>query len=246
VNCLPGDAIIPFADGVEVAYRRWYSGKLTEIVMASGKTLRATPNHPVLTPHGWVKIDALKEGDYVIETAGKIIRPVTAEANEHHTQMTISEIFGAVSERGVPQVLAGQSQQFHGDGSKADVDVVYAVRPLRLSYPSPTGAGSHFQALLFEPGVDRPSIDPKTPSQRQNAFPFPVKAGKVIKVNRIGFSGHVYNLQTVSGQYISQGVVTHNCRCWLEYIASPRRLPDQFLTRRGQEFIAAGGQRSAA
>jgi hypothetical protein len=28
-----------------------------------------------------------------------------------------------------------------------------------------------------------------------------------------------------------------NCRCWLTYITSPRRLPDAFLTRKGQEWI---------
>ena len=29
-----------------------------------------------------------------------------------------------------------------------------------------------------------------------------------------------------------------NCRCWLTYITSPRKLPDAFLTRKGQEWIA--------
>ncbi len=29
-----------------------------------------------------------------------------------------------------------------------------------------------------------------------------------------------------------------NCRCWLEYVTSPRALSDQFLTAKGQEFVA--------
>lgn len=33
-----------------------------------------------------------------------------------------------------------------------------------------------------------------------------------------------------------------NCRCWLSYILSPRRLPDEFLTSKGQEWIAKGTQ----
>ena len=31
-----------------------------------------------------------------------------------------------------------------------------------------------------------------------------------------------------------------NCRCWYSYITSPRKLPDEMLTRRGQEWIARG------
>jgi len=36
------------------------------------------------------------------------------------------------------------------------------------------------------------------------------------------------------------------CRCFVEYITSPRRLPDTMLTRKGQEWLADGGQRKAA
>lgn len=31
-----------------------------------------------------------------------------------------------------------------------------------------------------------------------------------------------------------------NCRCWYQYILSPRRLPDELLTRKGQEWITKG------
>jgi hypothetical protein len=34
-----------------------------------------------------------------------------------------------------------------------------------------------------------------------------------------------------------------SCRCWYKYITSPRRLPDGFLTKKGQEWIALGAQR---
>jgi len=36
------------------------------------------------------------------------------------------------------------------------------------------------------------------------------------------------------------------CRCFVEYITSPRRLPDTMLTRKGQKWLADGGQRKAA
>jgi hypothetical protein len=35
------------------------------------------------------------------------------------------------------------------------------------------------------------------------------------------------------------------CRCWWQWITSPRRLPDEMLTRKGQEWVARGQQRAA-
>ena len=36
------------------------------------------------------------------------------------------------------------------------------------------------------------------------------------------------------------------CRCWYQWITSPRRLPDDCLTRAGQEWVVAGRERWAA
>lgn len=139
VYCLPGDSRIPFADGVEVAYRRWYSGELTEIVMTSGKTLRATPNHPVMTPNGWVAIGLLKEGDDVIEAAEQDIK--SWKHNQGDAIPTIAQIFDAVRGLGVAQVVGGRREQFHGDGSEGDIDVVSAAGPLRFGAVPESGKG---------------------------------------------------------------------------------------------------------
>lgn len=50
-----------------------------------------------------------------------------------------------------------------------------------------------------------------------------VAADEVIGVNRLPFTGHVFNLDTSAGWYTSNGIVTHNCRC----AVSPADLPDQ-------------------
>lgn len=47
-----------------------------------------------------------------------------------------------------------------------------------------------------------------------------VSLQEVIKVGNVNFSGHVYNLQTNSGLYVADGIITHNCRCWLQPIVS--------------------------
>lgn len=40
-----------------------------------------------------------------------------------------------------------------------------------------------------------------------------IVADRILKVSRRHFSGHVYNLQTSTGWYIAEGIITHNCRC---------------------------------
>ena len=40
----------------------------------------------------------------------------------------------------------------------------------------------------------------------------------VVKIDRAAWSGHVYNLQTETGHYTANGIVTHNCLC----VLSPR------------------------
>jgi hypothetical protein len=40
-----------------------------------------------------------------------------------------------------------------------------------------------------------------------------VAPSKIVKIDRHSFIGHVYNLDTGQGWYISETIVTRNCRC---------------------------------
>lgn len=131
VYCFPWDSKIPFADSVEKAYRRWYSGQLAEIVTDSGKTLRATPNHPVLTSGGWKPIGLLNQGDYVIEIADETIE--AAKKHEDYSEPLISEIFGTLQENGIIQSLDLRPTDFHGDGTNGKVDIVFSARELSFN-----------------------------------------------------------------------------------------------------------------
>ena len=139
VNCLPGSVRIPFADGVMVGYRRWYSGELTEIITHTGETLQATPNHPILTPNGLVGIGSLKKGDYVIQIAKQCINSISEvrKNNHHHTPPLIAKIFSALDKTGRMEHRPGFCSQFHGDGSiESNVDIVWADRPLTFDFVS--------------------------------------------------------------------------------------------------------------
>lgn len=276
INCFPASTSVQFADGVEKAFRRWYSGELTEIVTDSNKTFRATPNHPVLTPHGWVAIDALNLGDDIVEIADECIDPVVAKNNVNHAPVTISEIFEALTYAGTSRLEVAFRSQFHGDGiANGYVDVVSAIWPLSFyakslllqsgrkhdfTVPNQTtlcrsfiqhfllrsfNAAASFVSCLSQPftpdiafalhpdtigstsianftarGED--ALDDTATSkvmelrQRQDTKPtlvLPTQLARIRKINHTTFDGHVFNLQTKSGWYVSQGIVTHNCRC---------------------------------
>lgn len=52
-----------------------------------------------------------------------------------------------------------------------------------------------------------PSRDSLTPFAGQ------IVTDRVVELRRRGFRGHVYNLQTATGWYVANGILTHNCRC---------------------------------
>ena len=53
----------------------------------------------------------------------------------------------------------------------------------------------------------------------------PVFQDKVAYVDTVGFSGHVYNLESGDHSYIAQGIFNHNCRCaWIPMVENPREV----------------------
>jgi hypothetical protein len=53
----------------------------------------------------------------------------------------------------------------------------------------------------------------ETNSKVLDPFARNIEFDRVLKVSRRSFSNHVYNLETKTGWYIADGILTHNCRC---------------------------------
>lgn len=211
INCFPADTKIDSALDVEVAYRHWHSGDLTEIVTDSGKTLRATVNHPILTGRGWRPIGSLDEGDHVVEVSQKVIDAVVPELDEDDRVSAIVEIFHAVQDSLGSKSKVALGADFHGDSTDRDVDVVLAARPLGFGRKVFDGQSLR-QFGLAEPD----NLVPELTGKRKNAstaFVQIVKATRIVEVKRCRFDGHVFNLQTSTGWYVANGIVSHNCRC---------------------------------
>lgn len=84
-----------------------------------------------------------------------------------------------------------------------------------------------------EATADGGASDAESGGEGQFTLPGLVAADQIINVERVPYAGHVFNLQTASGWYIANGIVTHNCRCTVAFLtpaemgerARPRVVP---------------------
>lgn len=109
---------------------RWYEGDLVEIVTAGGLHLPVTPNHPILTPQGWVAAGLLQVGDDVVRNG--LSERVSAQVHPDEQQIpalienVARALGGALA---VPAIrVPTTAVDFHGDGIDGEVCVVRADR----------------------------------------------------------------------------------------------------------------------
>lgn len=128
VNCFPGETRV-MARGVRRIFRRWYSGDLVEIRTTLGHHLTGTPNHPVLTPEGWIALGALDEGGHVF-SGGRLDPLLGAHRDDDDAPPTLEQVF-RLSSGGDRALHVGSPLDFHGDGQGHEVDVVSVDGELR-------------------------------------------------------------------------------------------------------------------
>lgn len=79
------------------------------------------------------------------------------------------------------------------------------------TFDSLAGSRSAEQAPTFEFCNQRSSTEIKHLAGFLGVQASEICFDRVVQVNRRDFAGHVYNLQTKAGWYISNGIITHNC-----------------------------------
>jgi hypothetical protein len=75
------------------------------------------------------------------------------------------------------------------------------------------GARPGWYAAMLQFAHDDAVRNPALAADLSGIEPGNVELDTVVELKRIGFSDHVYNLETSTGWYVAQGVVSHNCRC---------------------------------
>jgi uracil-DNA glycosylase len=276
VGCFPGSTKVS-AHGIERGYRRWYDGAVVDLVTRRHQ-LTGTPNHPVLTPEGWVPLQQLHKGSYVYRDIGYEDRISSVDPHVENRPTELQKVYETFAQSGVCDRVIDSQVNFHGDGGNGDVDVVSLQRKLlsdrhpqltelicqilleesyNLSsfskakstfshaffrlfggfFPAPACfvGGAHVPLPIFwseflhaqphdfaartqrhitlskelvEPGLS----NAKLPSQVLDSLSGEVALDEVLDVRFREYSGHVFNLQTSSGQYTADGIIVSNCR----------------------------------
>ena len=70
-----------------------------------------------------------------------------------------------------------------------------------------------FRGDLLVASADDTTVNAETLAKSLLGDTAEVFLSDVVKIESGQFVGHVYNLQTVTGAYIANGIVAHNCRC---------------------------------
>lgn len=131
VNCFPGGTGVRLPSSVRKAYRRHYSGKMIRVVTVAGRHLSGTPNHPVFTEFGQVRLGDIEPGDKVVCCSRSYWESLATNPDVEASPSKIEQLFDSLSQSGVPERFVGVSVDFHGDGIDGNVDVVASDRQLR-------------------------------------------------------------------------------------------------------------------
>ena len=187
-RCLPGGVLVS-GPRFSAHYSRWYEGKLVVLKTRGGDELPCTPNHPVLTPKGWVAAGMLDVGDKVVKYVGGQGSVLGFDPDNVEVPTLIEDAANALLKSGEMSSarVPVSPEDFHGDGVDGEVDVVYSD--------------------------SRKQGDADAESGREliNRLAGKIELLDVVDIQVRDFHGHVYNLQTEMGWYAANNIITHNC-----------------------------------
>lgn len=98
------------------------------------------------------------------------------------------------------------------------------------------GSSSRLDAVVMETLGDRSSIDPELVGKLVDAGAGIVSTDDVVDVGVFEYSGHVYDLSSVTGLMVVEGLLVSNCRCY----AAP------FFVTEGEDKAATDARRAKA
>lgn len=134
-NCFVGETKITSDSEIVRSYKQKYKGDLINIKTASGVNFTCSPNHPILTPNGWVCAKSLKNGNNILVTffgQDSFLR-VNPHINHRPARIDTIHKFGKITGG---QRTCSMSVDFHGDVPTTDVEIITHKRLLRKGFYS--------------------------------------------------------------------------------------------------------------
>ncbi len=150
INCFVSETPIT-APGLQASIRAPYVGPLVTITMKSGGVLSGSPNHPILTERGWVRLGEIQQGDNLIRAqVSELDRSSRVDPHEQGAPTTIGEVHRALNQPTAVgrHRVARSVVDFYGDRPSGEVEVVPADRELRDRLDS--AHAQHLSELGFQ------------------------------------------------------------------------------------------------
>jgi hypothetical protein len=133
-HCLSGDALITASGRITSVYKRWFDGDVVVITTATGKSLTATVNHPILTRHGWIGAGSINVGDDVVcrVTSESVLGDVIVNDYHYNVPTRIAEITDAFLSSGkvTTAKVPMSAEHFHTDGIAGQIAIIGTNRKL--------------------------------------------------------------------------------------------------------------------
>lgn len=135
-NCFPAGVLVT-GPALAAHVSRYYEGEIVVLHTSGGKVLPVTPNHPILTPKGWVAAGAFDVGDEVIRYTGAKGQSLD-DPDDIQVPTPIEDVTAALRESGnvITRSVPVASEYFHGDGAGSEVCVIRANRLLVNGFDS--------------------------------------------------------------------------------------------------------------
>lgn len=128
-NCFVGDVKVASDSKLIRSYKHIYEGDLITVKTAGGVKFTCTPNHPILTPNGWVSAELLNNGDNILVTFGEQNVFGGVNPDIKHRFPRIDAIHNLFNVSGGERAV-GVSVDFHGDVATSNVEIVTQERLL--------------------------------------------------------------------------------------------------------------------
>lgn len=135
-NCFVGDTSAFANADILRSYKHEYSGVLIEVKTSSGVNFSCTPNHPILTPSGWVSAASLNNGDDLLVTSVRNNLGLGRNCNVKHILPSMEAFHDSFKRVGLVSGNSSLSVNFHGDVPASDVEIVAKKRFLPDNWDS--------------------------------------------------------------------------------------------------------------
>lgn len=129
-NCFPGYVTVASDSEAIRSYKHMYYGRLITVKTSGGVEFTCTPNHPILTPSGWVRAENLNDGDNLVVTFSRDYAFSGRYPNIDH-RFSRFDAFHELMNKARCERTRALGVNFHGDVATTYVEIVTKKRFLR-------------------------------------------------------------------------------------------------------------------